>query len=204
MVTRLCFFQNPKPAAKQSANWAAFFDGRGAKGLRAITDTGTSPCRFEKWVYQVGDKILPLGLLSVSFQGKFPPAGTPLVDADGEIVGLILQPASGNTGYAIPCQAVHRVLHDIVAHRKLVRGWMGIALSTSSQVPRITGVIPGSPAATAGLRENDILTRAGSYTTERYPDAVNALFYSVPGKPTSLEVLRDNKRIECKITPIAK
>jgi hypothetical protein len=203
-VTRLCFFQNPKPASGQSSVWAASFSDRSEKELRAITDTGAFPCRFDKWVTQVGDKVLPLSLLSITFHGKIPPPGTPLVDADGKIVGLVLQPGSGNTGYAIPCQAVHRVVSDIVNHRKLVRGWMGLALSTSSQVPRITGIIPGSPAATAGLRENDILTRAGSFATERYPDAVNALFYSIPGKATSLEVLRGNERIQCKVTPIAK
>jgi len=71
-------------------------------------------------------------------------------------------------------------------------------------VPRITRVLPGSPAEKAGILEDDVLLRAGAYQTERYPDAVNALFYTMPGKPTSLEILRHNERLPISVTPIVK
>ncbi len=203
-ITRLCFFQNPKPDASQAALWADSFSSSHPERLRAVSHSQTTECRFETWVTRIGDKVLPLSLLTVSFQGNIPPSGTPLLTSDGKIIGLILQPASQNTAYAIPVQAVNRVLHDIPKHQKLVRGWIGISLSTGSQIPRITGILPDSPAAAAGLKENDILTRAGTFTTERYPDAVNALFYSVPGQTTTFHVLRDNKRIQYEVTPIAK
>ncbi len=106
--------------------------------------------------------------------------------------------------YAIPAQAVRRVQQDMVKHRKLVKGWLGIALSPGSQIPRITSVLPNSPAAGAGILANDILVKAGAYPIARYPDAVNALFYSVPGQTTFLQVLRDNRRLNYKMTPIAK
>ncbi|QTN33956.1 serine protease [Akkermansiaceae bacterium] len=198
-VTRLCFFANP--VAGKADTWAKSYGKGGSEALRAITPSGALDCRFEKWVTQVGDKVLPLGLLDISFQGSMPPSGTPLVDGKGEIIGLILQPSSGRSAYAIPAQAVHRVQHDIVKHRKLVRGWMGISLSTGSAIPRITRIWPDSPAAKANLRENDILVRAGSYPTERYPDAVNALFYAVPGEATVIEVMRGEKRLTSTLTP---
>ena len=203
-ITRLCFFKNPNPDASQAALWADDFRSENPGALRAIAYSRTTDCTFQKWVTQIGDKVLPLGLLSVSFQNGIPPAGTPLVDSSGKIVGLILQPGSATMAYAIPAQAVHRVVEDIVAHRKLVKGWLGIALSPGSQIPRITGVLPNSPAADAGILENDILVKAGAYPIARYPDAVNALFYTVPGETTSLQILRNNKRIEYQVTPIAK
>ncbi len=203
-ITRLCFFKNPRPDASQAAFWAEDFRNENPGTLRAIAYSRTTECIFQKWVTQIGDKVLPLGLLSVSFQNEIPPAGTPLVDSKGKIVGLILQSTSPTVAYAIPAQAVHRVQQDMVAHQKLIKGWLGIALSPGSQIPRITTVLPDSPAAAAGIRQNDILVKAGAYPIARYPDAVNALFYSVPGESTSLQVLRNNKRIECKVMPIAK
>lgn len=200
-VTRLCFFTNPSSSGKSAGTWVQGFGTGGSQALRAITDSGILNCRFEKWVTQVGDKVLPLGLLNVSFQKKIPASGTPLIDSKGNIVGLILQPSSRRSAYAIPAQAVHRVQHDIGDHQKLVRGWMGLSLSTESSIPRITRIWPGSPAEKAKLRENDILVKAGSYPTARYPDAVNALFYAIPGESTAIEITRGDKRIATMITP---
>ncbi len=206
-VTRLCFFQNQRVVPAEAKLWRKRFltaSGSPPGTLQALTPSRSINCRFDKWVTQVGDKVLPLGLLLISFQEQVPPAGTPLADPEGRIAGLILQPASANTAYAIPAEAVQRVSGDITRHRKLVRGWLGISLSTESQIPRITRVWPDSPAAKEGLRENDVIVKAGGYVTERYPDAVNALFYSIPGQATSLEILRGSERLPFQITPISQ
>ncbi len=203
-ITRLCFFKNPRPDTARAAQWADDFRTENPGTLRAIAFSKTTNCAFKGWITQIGDKVLPLALLNVSFQNETPPAGTPLVDSKGKIVGLILQSASSTEAYAIPAQAVRRVEQDMREHRQLVKGWLGIALSPGSQIPRITDVLPNSPAASAGIRENDILVKAGTYPIARYPDAVNALFYSVPGKSTPVHVIRNSRRIECEVTPIAK
>jgi PDZ domain len=202
-VTRLCFFKNPM-ATKHADSWAKTFGSGNPEPLRAITESGIVDCRFEKWVTRVGEKVLPLGLLSISFQKTIPAAGTPLINSNGDIVGLILQPSTELTAYAIPAQAVHRVQHDIANHHTLVRGWMGLSLSTESSIPRITRIWPDSPASKANLRENDILLKAGAYGTPHYPDAVNALFYVIPGQATRIEVMRGDKRITSTVTPTAK
>jgi hypothetical protein len=203
-VTRLCFFRNPDTGANVAGHWAPRFGDGGPENLRAITDTKEIPCRFEKWVTRVGDKVLPLGLLSVSFRENLPPAGTPLVNSDGKIVGLIFQPSGPNAAYAIPAQAVHRVLRDVSRDGRLVRASLGFTLSTDSSVPRITRILPDSPAEKAGLRADDILLQVGHYPTEGYPDAVNALFYTVPGETTSFVLSRNNERIEKKVTPAVR
>jgi hypothetical protein len=203
-VTRLCFFRNPETGANVAGHWVARFGDGDPQDLRAITDTREIPCRFEKWVTRVGDKVLPLGLLSVSFRENLPPAGAPLVNSEGKIVGLIFQPSSPYAAYAIPAQAVHRVLRDVSREGRLVRASLGFTLSTDSSVPRITRILPDSPAGKAGLRADDILLKVGVYPTEGYPDAVNALFYTVPGETTSFVLSRDNERIERKVTPTAR
>jgi S1-C subfamily serine protease len=119
-------------------------------------------------------------------------------------VGLIFQPSGPNAAYAIPAQAVHRVLRDVSRQGKLVRASLGFTLSTDSSVPRITRILPDSPAEKAGLRADDILIKVGHYPTEGYPDAVNALFYTVPGETTSFVLSRNNERIEKKVTPAVR
>lgn len=203
-TTRLCFFEKPASIGDSSPSWMESFGKNSPVSLQAITTSGAIPCTYVEWVNQVGEKVLPLGLLSITFIGNLPPSGTPLVDANGKIVGLILQKVSARTAYAIPAQAIRRVEHDIEKHRKLVRGWLGISLSTESFVPRITRVWPDSPAAKAGLIEGDILISASGYPTARYPDAVNALFYAIPGIPTPVQISRKNQRISCQIVPIAQ
>lgn len=203
-VTRLCFFESPEKVDASDRLWVKDFSGRQPENLRAITDTKSIPCRFEKWVTRVGDKVLPLGLLSISFRENLPPAGTPLVNEEGRIVGLIFQPSGANAAYAIPAQAVHRVLQDTTGQGRLVRASIGFTLSTDSSVPRITRVLSDSPAALAGLRPDDILLKVGEYSTAEYPDAVNALFYTVPGKATTFVLSRKNERIERRITPAAR
>lgn len=203
-VTRLYFFRNPQTGEKVSGHWVERFSDVGPQDLRAITDTKVIPCRFEKWVTRVGDKVLPLGLLYISFREPLPPAGTPLLDSDVKILGLIFQPAGPNAAYAIPAQAVHRVLRDVSREGKLVRASLGFTLSTDSSVPRITRILPDSPAAKAGLRADDILLKVGHYPTAGYPDAVNALFYTVPGETVSFVLSRENERIERKVTPTVR
>lgn len=201
-TTRLCFFDNPNSNNSSEVSWKERFGKDVPVDLQAITTAGTEFCRYDKWVTQVGAKVLPLGLLSITFTGEVPPSGSPLVDSSGKIVGLVLQKISPRTAYAIPAQAVRRVQHDMEDHRKLVRGWLGISLSTESTVPRITRVWPDSPAHKAGLKEGDILVNASDYPTARYPDAVNAFFYAIPGQPTPVQVSRKNQRISCEITPV--
>lgn len=203
-VTRLCFFKNSRPNSVDAELWAKQFDFKAGEKMRAATLSGNVECQIDEWVTQIGEKVLPLGLITAIFQKEIPCAGTPLIDSAGRIVGLILQPASANSAYIIPAQAVHRVQQDVISHHKLVRGWIGIALSTGSQIPRITRILPDSPAEKAGIMVNDILLSAGRYQTKRYPDAVNALFYTIPGQPTAFEILRQNKRLSIRITPTTK
>lgn len=203
-ITRLCFFAQPEQEPQKTLAWHDHFEGKAPVDLKAVTIAQHIPCRHENWVQEVNKKVLPLALMSVSFAGAIPPAGTPLIDAQGKIVGLILQPAAANRAYAIPAAAVHRVQNDIVRHGKINRGWIGLSLSTESQIPRITRIWPDSPDAKIGLRENDILSKVGTHPIERYADAVNAFFYLRPGQPSTLEILRGNKTQKLTLTPTSQ
>lgn len=103
-------------------------------------------------------------------------SGGPLVNADGEVIGVnssIYSPSGGSVGigFAIPINRVRRVVEDLVAHREVRRPWVGLRLRypQSDNVREaiaagavIASVAPGSPAARAGMQPGDVILRAGA------------------------------------------
>lgn len=170
--------------------------------LHSMEPGGPIKCRTMGWVKQVGGKILPLALLRVKFSREVPPPGTPLVDDAGRVVGIVFQRSgNGNTGYAIPAEAVHRVQQDICNGGRLTRGWLGLALRAESQMPEISRVLPNSPAAAAGIKASDMLLSIGLRPVTDYADAANAFFYLIPGQPVRVKLLRDADQLEFTLTP---
>jgi serine protease Do len=102
-------------------------------------------------------------------------SGGPLVNAMGEVVGVnssIYSPTGGSVGlgFAIPIDRARRVTDDLLAHGKVRQPWIGVktelpqagalnrdALSAGAVV---RDVVPGSPAAAAGIQKSDVLVRS--------------------------------------------
>ncbi len=101
-------------------------------------------------------------------------SGGPLVTAAGEVIGVnssIYTPSGGSIGlgFAIPIDRARRVAEDLLAHGNVRRPWIGVklqqvgattgrgSLNTGAPIERI---VPGSPAADAGLRAGDVIIRS--------------------------------------------
>jgi S1-C subfamily serine protease len=92
-------------------------------------------------------------------------SGGPLLDSSGRLIGMntaILSPtgAFAGVGFAIPVDEINRVVPQLIKHGKIVRPWFGVQL-VDDQVAHELGVdtgalilkvVPGGPAAQAGLR----------------------------------------------------
>jgi serine protease Do len=103
-------------------------------------------------------------------------SGGPLVNADGVVIGVntsIYSPSGGSIGlgFAIPINRAKRVTEDLLAHGRLRQPWIGVKLSQpNANDPRaalnagvfVSAVVPGSPAARAGIEAGDQLMRAGT------------------------------------------
>ncbi len=103
-------------------------------------------------------------------------SGGPLVDAVGEVIGVnssIYSPSGGSIGlgFAIPIDRARRVAEDLLAHGKARRPWIGVKMEMPTAAgasarqqfasgATVKSVVPGSPAAAAGLQPGDVLVRS--------------------------------------------
>ncbi|MGZ8437299.1 MAG: trypsin-like peptidase domain-containing protein [Candidatus Limnocylindrales bacterium] len=152
-------------------------------------------------------------------------SGGPLLDADGNIVGINTAIASNSNGigFAIPIDIARPIMAQAVAGEKLTRPYLGISfVSITRQVaddlklPVNAGALvggrdangnaipdavkSGTPAAAAGIKDGDIIVSVnGKAIDEGHPlDAVLAQFS--PGDTVSVDVLRDGNHVTLQVT----
>ncbi|PTT91326.1 2-alkenal reductase, partial [Pelomonas sp. HMWF004] len=107
-------------------------------------------------------------------------SGGALVDADGRLVGIntaIFSRSGGSLGigFAIPVNVARQVAAALLKDGVVARGWIGVqtreltselaeALSLGdAKGVLIGGVVSEAPAAKAGIRPGDVLTRIGDH-----------------------------------------
>src|SRR5262245_29936698 len=133
-------------------------------------------------------------------------SGGPLLNLQGEVVGANSAIASRTgayegIGFAIPGNVAKAVMENIIAHGKVVRGWLGVDLvdATPEELDgvRSTGAevkksLENSPAEQAGLREGDIITKFNGKPVNE-SRLRTAIAITPPGSQVQLEYLRDGK-----------
>lgn len=75
---------------------------------------------------------------------------------------------------------------------------------TQTKGVRITGTVPGSPAAAAGLKGGDIIVQFGPDKVDSLYDLSDELGKAKPGDKVKLAVIREGKRVELEATLSAK
>jgi serine protease DegS/serine protease DegQ len=140
-------------------------------------------------------------------------SGGALVNAHGDLVGInsdVLSPSGTNIGigFAIPVATAKAVLDQIVAHGKVIRGWIGaeyadLPPSQSPSAPRgvvVQGVSEKGPAAAAGLRGGDVLTKLNGEPIASQLDLRNREAALAPGTKVQLAGIRDGKPFSLELT----
>jgi serine protease Do len=137
-------------------------------------------------------------------------SGGPLVDLHGRIVGintLIVSRAGGyeGLGFAAPSNIVRTVVEQLRKIGRVRRGDIGIRaqtvtplLASGLRLARETGVlladvIPGSPAARAGLAIGDVVLALDGKPMENGRQLQVGLYRHFVGDVVSLDVLRDER-----------
>ncbi len=139
-------------------------------------------------------------------------SGGPLVDAQGRVVGVntAIAAAGGGSiglGFAIPINEVKPIAERLIADGKVAHAQIGVSASTvrNDQVfgARIKDVASGSPAARAGLKENDVITEFNGQPIEGADELTVAVRMSTIGQEVKYTYWRDGRTFNGTITPAA-
>ncbi|MGQ0712978.1 MAG: trypsin-like peptidase domain-containing protein [Gemmatimonadaceae bacterium] len=134
-------------------------------------------------------------------------SGGPLINAVGEVIGVnssIFSPSGGSVGlgFAIPINRVKRVTEDLLAHGTIRRPWVGLKVETpragTTRAHRgavVSSVVPGSPAAQAGLRPGDVLVRSRDREIQNAYDWEAELLELRVGERAPVQLRRDGREI---------
>ncbi len=130
-------------------------------------------------------------------------SGGPLVNADGEVVGVnssIFSRSGGSEGlgFAIPIDRALRIADELRQHGRIRRPWVGVevaSVQTDSliRLPVVQRVAPESPGSRAGIQEGDVVLSLDGRSVRSPLDWEVALLDAGVGGRVQLRLRRDGR-----------
>ncbi len=153
-------------------------------------------------------------------------SGGPLVNVDGEVIGINTLVRSGpgaGLGFAIPINLARRVSDQLLKEGEVIHPYLGVQLislnakiakehnddpNTLVQLPERSGalvqsVVPNSPAERAGLRRGDLVIAAEDILIKEPKALLDEVEKAQIGKVFPLLIVRNNEEIKLNIKPEA-
>jgi serine protease Do len=199
-----------------------------AKNLPTVKVGDPAKVRVGEWVLAIGspfgfENTVTAGIVSaksrtLSDEGYVPfmqtdvavnpgNSGGPLINANGEVIGINSQIFSQSGGYqglsfAIPIDVAMKVEQQLVTHGKVSRGRLGIAVQEVDQAlaesfgldrPRgalVSSVDSGSPAAKAGIEAGDVILKYNGHEIGSSGELPALVGNTTPGSKATIEVWR--------------
>jgi len=144
-------------------------------------------------------------------------SGGPIVNADGEVIGVntaIYSPNGGNVGigFAIPATQASDIVDELKVNRVVHRGWLGVQiqgldddLAKSLGVKTDAGalvadVTDDSPADEAGLVVGDVITTFAGQDIDSPKALSKVVADQEPGSTARVQVWRDGRKKTLKVT----
>jgi putative serine protease PepD len=139
-------------------------------------------------------------------------SGGPLLNADGQVLGLNDQIETNNTtasgegsssgvGFAIPSDGVKSVADQLIAGEKVQHAYVGVQLlSTSTNGAQISQVQSGTPATAAGLKVGDLITAIDGTPITSTNEFIADIDNYTPGQVVTLTIKRAGQTMQVKVT----
>jgi serine protease Do len=149
-------------------------------------------------------------------------SGGPLVNLDGQVVGIdtaVAGQGAQNIGFAIPINDAKPLISSVKSTGRIVRAYLGVRYvaldketATANSLPvsdgawvqaqddQTPGVVPGSPADKAGLKEGDIITKVGGDSLGSNNSLQSLIGKRKPGDKVTLTINRGGKTQTLDVT----
>jgi serine protease Do len=137
-------------------------------------------------------------------------SGGPLFDSGGRVIGIntaIYSPTGGSVGigFAVPSSMAKDIIAQLKAEGRIERGWLGVQIqpvtaevAQSFDLPGnhgalVASVVPGSPAARAGMQSGDVIYKMNGERMEGFRDLPRLVAKAQPGTAADFEVWRNGE-----------
>jgi serine protease Do len=139
-------------------------------------------------------------------------SGSPVLNGQGKVVGLVIANAADQTGFAVSGDTILSTLPELRKGARIERPWIGVAgrsMSPELAWERRLGVEHGawiqevmskSPASIAGLRSDDVIVAIDGQTINDWEDLLDRIASRGPGQRVRLTIIRDALRLEKEVT----
>lgn len=125
-------------------------------------------------------------------------SGGPLINLDGEVIGIntaIYKDAQG-IGFSIPINILKRTLSEFLNYGKIRKSYTGFYTEETNDGLTISSIENDSPAAKAGFKKNDIITKINTIPANS-KDALKYLIRTYPpGSEIKIDIIRNNRNIQ--------
>jgi serine protease Do len=144
-------------------------------------------------------------------------SGGPLVNLDGEVIGINTAISSNNggnlgVGFAVPSNLAKWATEQLIANGAVKRAYLGVGIQpidenlakqfgvAAPQGVVITSVQANAPGAAAGLKPGDVVVEFAGTPIKSRQELQQAVDQSPIGQKQSLVVMRDGKRTTLEVT----
>jgi S1-C subfamily serine protease len=141
-------------------------------------------------------------------------SGGALADSAGRVVGINTAVAGIGLGLAVPINKTTRtIISELITTGRVRRAWLGVAGAPAPLPPqvadrlnqrrglRLLEVMPGSPAARAGLFLGDVIVSAGGKPVAGVQDVQRLMLGSAIGARLPITVLRRGAFVDVVAVP---
>jgi putative serine protease PepD len=133
-------------------------------------------------------------------------SGGPLIDAaTNTVIGINDQIESdtndnAGVGFAVPIDTSKGVAQTLIAGGTVEHAYLGVTISTTAGGARIGCVVSSGPAASAGLKQGDVITKFGDRTITNADTLTAAVTHARPGQKVTLTVRQKGSTRQVAVT----
>jgi len=144
-------------------------------------------------------------------------SGGPLVNIDGEVVGITTAIATSSGGYqgigfAIPSNSAKLVMDEIVNEGKVRRGLLGVNIQDLNEAlaksfgtsdtngALVTSLVAGSAAEKAGIKPGDIIVKFNGKPISSASELKNTVGQTKPGTQATVTIHRGKETLDVNLT----
>jgi len=132
-------------------------------------------------------------------------SGGPVFNMDGQVIGVssvIVSPtgASVGIGFAIPSEAVSRIVTQLISRGSIERGWLGVAVDDRDGGVMIASVDRTGPAARSGIRPGDVVVSINGEHIDSSRGLIRTVAVVPPGNNIRVTVRRQGREMEIPVS----